>query len=204
MKIAILAWGSLIWCPRELAVSSRWRLGPELPVEFARKSQDHRVTLVLWGEHRSETFWALSSLSTIDAACSNLWQREGEPKFGSIHYTTGEGLRTLNDRDPEDGSLDVSNIVTQWLETVPDIDCAIWTGLPTKGFDQSEVDLATQVVDHLRDLDKQSKLRAKDYVQFAPVTVRTPVRLAVEADPLRWLPRELPSNLFEEAPSAGP
>ena len=197
-----MAWGSLIWCPRDLAIASRWRPGPKLPVEFARKSQDARVTLVLWGDQRSQTFWALSSLNTIDAACSNLWHREGEPKFGSIHYTIGRGLRTWKDRAPEPESLDVSDIVGDWLKTVPDVDCAVWTGLPPKGFDLTDVELATQVVDHLRDLEEQSMRRAKEYVQFAPATVRTPVREAIEAEPLHWMPRALPSRLFEQPPSS--
>ena len=39
MKIAILAWGSLIWQPKELAYNKTfgWQKdGPILPIEFAR------------------------------------------------------------------------------------------------------------------------------------------------------------------------
>lgn len=200
MGIAILAWGSLIWCPGDLAIASRWRPGPDLPVEFARKSNDDRVTLVLHGEHPSQTFWAESSEHSVDAACSNLWRREGKTKYGSIHFTTGDGLRTWKNGSTEDGSLDVSDIVTDWLDRTPNVDIAVWTGLPTKGFSQEDVTLASQVVEHLRNLDKSSMRRAKEYVQLAPTTVRTPVRAALEDPPLRWLPRDLPAVLFDPTP----
>ncbi len=111
MRIAILGWGSLIWCSGDLAIEGRWRPGPSLPVEFARKSNDDRVTLVLWGTHVSPTFWAQSAVSEIEDACENLWIREGRPKRRSIHYTTGAGLQTWNGRVPEPGSVDAARSV---------------------------------------------------------------------------------------------
>lgn len=51
MAIAILGWGSLIWCPGNLRIRGPWRHdGPVLPIEFARISADGRLTLVV---HRS-------------------------------------------------------------------------------------------------------------------------------------------------------
>ena len=47
-KIACIAWGSLVWDPRELPVTAVWRRdGPALPIEFARCSVDRRITLVI-------------------------------------------------------------------------------------------------------------------------------------------------------------
>jgi 1-acyl-sn-glycerol-3-phosphate acyltransferase len=49
MRIAVLGWGSLIWSPGNLKIDREWHEdGPFLPIEFARVSQDGRLTLVLF------------------------------------------------------------------------------------------------------------------------------------------------------------
>jgi hypothetical protein len=150
VRIAVLGWGSLISCPRELDTTTRWRPGPALPVEFARKSRDGRVTLVLVGEHKVHTFWSLSAKDDIEGSCENLRRREGKPRPGDIHYTTGQGLRTCRDEEPSPESRDVSGTVSEWLSTMPDLDAVVWTGLPPKGFTQlDQPGLANAVVDYL-------------------------------------------------------
>lgn len=38
-KIAVIGWGSLIWCPKGLKIRDKWKNdGPKLPIEFARIS----------------------------------------------------------------------------------------------------------------------------------------------------------------------
>jgi hypothetical protein len=48
MKIAVIGWGSLIWCPGSLRIQTAWHNdGPSLPIEFARILKDGRLTLVI-------------------------------------------------------------------------------------------------------------------------------------------------------------
>jgi hypothetical protein len=45
MRIACVGWGSLVWDPRDLPVKGAWRPdGPRLPIEFARQSDNGRLT----------------------------------------------------------------------------------------------------------------------------------------------------------------
>lgn len=43
-KIAVIGWGSLIWCPKGLKIRDKWKgeeekeKGPKLPIGFARIS----------------------------------------------------------------------------------------------------------------------------------------------------------------------
>lgn len=198
LKIAILGWGSLIWDRRFLAIDSAWRLGPRLPVEFARKSQGGRVTLVLMqGYQTSPVFWALSSHSDVRDACSNLQSRE-RGASRNIHFTRGDGLRTGNGDDPSPESHDVSRRVEEWLEENDHLDAAVWTGLPPKGFSCLEpARLAIDVVAYLRGLQGEELESAQRYVRRAPSTIRTPVREAIQGPPLNWMPEDLPEDLFE-------
>jgi hypothetical protein len=63
MKIAVLAWGSLIWDPDTLKVADDFSLsGPCLPIEFSRISKGERLTLVI-DEHLGNTCPTYSATS---------------------------------------------------------------------------------------------------------------------------------------------
>ena len=59
-RIALIGWGSLIYDPGDLPLSSGWNAnGPMLPGEFCRESSGRRITLVLTpGMPRVATLWA--------------------------------------------------------------------------------------------------------------------------------------------------
>ncbi len=99
MKIAVIGWGSIVWDPGELATGSRWHSdGPELPVEFARKSRDGRLTLVIHESSSDQrTYWALSALDTVEAARESLRQREGSPSIATIRCTSRDNRRDETD-----------------------------------------------------------------------------------------------------------
>src|SRR5690242_11491763 len=94
-KVACLAWGSLVWDPRQLPVRREWfKDGPFVPVEFARQSSDGRITLVI--EPNAEpvrVLWAHMLPHSLEDAKKALCDREGIPdrnrgaRIGS--WTTG-------------------------------------------------------------------------------------------------------------------
>ena len=77
--IACLGWGSLIWDPRGLAVRGHWRTdGPHGRVEFAGRSKDGRLTLVLLGTAQLvPLLWAEMIPTDLAVACEALRAREG-------------------------------------------------------------------------------------------------------------------------------
>lgn len=98
MKIAVIGWGSLIWCPGPLGIQTPWyRDGPSLPVEFARISKDCRLTLVIHPDSANQmTYWALSTFEDLEGTRANLRTREG-CSAEAIHCIAG-GARRRRDR----------------------------------------------------------------------------------------------------------
>ena len=107
MKSAILAWGSLVWDPRELETAAGFAAnGPLLPIEFCRISADGRLTLAI-----DETFGAVckaysapSALEDLDAAIENLRAREGmrdASAVGFVELGAGRQSDVAMDRHPQ-------------------------------------------------------------------------------------------------------
>ncbi|MBX5242711.1 hypothetical protein [Rhizobium sp. NLR22b] len=195
MTIAVLAWGSLIWDRRDLAIASEFmQRGPILPVEFARISGDGRLTLVIdeaFGASCS-TYYALSACSDLNAALENLWTREGSgtevlPKnvrshgrVGWIDSTNGTRSEKAMERHPQ-----TVEAITVWMQA-NGYDAVIWTAL---GENFHEPDKAAEpfseeaAIRYLASLKEQKLAAALRYIRFAPPDLQTPVRAAVNA---RW------------------
>lgn len=180
MKIAVIAWGSLVWDPRDLDIEPEWRQdGPLLPVEFARFSGRDRLTLVLVeGVPLQQTLWTLSRQPTLAAASSNLRARE-ETSSSSIHcWSRGSGLaaKRLVDSSIED-----------WLQR-KQLDCAVWTALGPNDLDR-KAGLSTeeQRMTYLKGLVAAGKAQAaREYFEKAPTQIATPFRGRVREE-LGWV-----------------
>ena len=177
-NIACLGWGSLIWDPRELPIRSAWfEDGPLIPLEFARKSQDGRITLVKVDDAPAvRSLWALMDTVCLDDAKRRLAEREGVRKenigkhIGSWPHTSPPTISGLG----------------EWA-VARNIDAAVWTALPPK-FDNDETfPDEDQIIAYLGDLTGPERDEAERYVRQAPRQIDTRYRRRIEAV-LGWSP----------------
>lgn len=192
MKIAVLGWGSLIWCPGALAIQSRWRAdGPQLPIEFARISKDGRVTLVLHpGTAPTAAYWAESSFEDMSSAVANLADRE---------QTLTKRIGTLLRSDPK--SDDESVVAIQsWLASRETIEAVIWTALGSNWLKQRgtlfSLEDAEKYVSDLKIADEATFRRACEYIRNAPEQTMTPLRKRL-AKAEEFEPAKLAAALFD-------
>ncbi len=196
MEIAVIGWGSLIWCPGSLRIRTKWRAdGPVLPIEFARVSDDRRLTLVIHpGSAPQQTYWALSELVELEAARRNLKEREG-CSFAAVHYFS------LGNASPSLPSAVIAELES-WLPKHRDVEAAVWTGLTTNWCEEFQRDFSPDdAVRHLEGLaaDRtQARVayeRAREYIQNAPPSIQTEVRRLMRQK--GWTDAKLSDLLFE-------
>lgn len=175
-RIAILGWGSLIWDARGLPRQTGWkRDGPNLPIEFARVSNDGRLTLVLDpvnGGDVSVGYCESPRTSLQDALC-DLSGREASlvDRMGFVDANSN-AARCRADPGSEAHLRD-------WC-TLNGFDFVIWTDLKTN-FEQKlanpfSIDHATEYLDSLVGSTAE---RARAYIAKAPDFVDTPLRRAL-------------------------
>lgn len=189
MKIAVIGWGSLIWNPRSLVMSGRWRKdGPMLPVEFARRSGKGRLTLVTHEASEAQrTYWVLSGLTVLDEARENLREREGTPHMADVHWATRTVLHASNDI--------IAGRVQSWLSEHAELEAAIWAGLKAT---VDREDVVAKAVEYLMSLMPHGEAykNAHEYVVKAPFQIQTRVRKEMQAR--GWTDVALPDELFEK------
>jgi hypothetical protein len=176
---ACLGWGSLIWEPGNLPILQKWREnGPILPLEFARRSNDGRITLVVCEEGTPcPTLWTTLSCSSLDEARQALAVREGLPSERHAAFCTN--TRTSDHHGAE--------LVQAWAEK-RGFAGVVWTGLPpkspttNKNNDYPSID---DVISHLGELEGHSAGRAEEYVRKAPKQIATSYRARIIED-LGW------------------
>lgn len=176
MKIIILGWGSLIWEPKELEFDRKigWlQNGPILPIEFARISNNKRLTLVITPEGTPvKTLFSISTNEQLNNAVSNLIKREGTVKRHIHSYCKINGFS-------DDSFLYKENIVN-WINKT-DYDCVIWTNLPENWKEKTN-----DRIEYLKGLDINESLLAKEYICRTPIQTKTKYRELIEKE-LNWV-----------------
>lgn len=177
--IACIGWGSLIWNPGGLPLNSGWHSnGPLVQVEFARKSGNGRITLVLTPSAKPvPSLWALMNTGSLEEACGALSHRENTRR--AMIGTWSRGSQT-----------------PQMIQDLPEwaakqgIDSVIWTALPPQ-FDiqGTKPPSCDQVINYLRGLSPDTRRLAEEYVRRAPRQIATDYRHEMERV-LGWAPTD--------------
>jgi hypothetical protein len=189
MKCAVLAWGSLVWDPRDLKTASGFVAdGPFLPIEFCRVSGDGRLTLAIDEDFGSvcTAYSAPSAFQDLDSAIENLKLRQGARHardMGFVELASGKQSESATERHPE-----AVVAIAAWAES-KNYDAAIWSALPSnfddtdKGGELFSVTAALRYLEALQSRDAEKFARALNYIRQAPPEVETPVRDEVNK---RW------------------
>ena len=163
--IACLGWGSLIWDPRDLPLDSEWfDDGPLVHVEFARESNDGRVTLVLHPTaRRVRSLWAMMGATDVDGARRDLGRREGIPP---------RRWPELIGAWPEQCSGCIVGL-DEWARERR-LEAVVWTALGSN-FEEGQP-LEAQVIGHLQALVGTKREKAEQYVRRTPKQIDTAIR----------------------------
>jgi hypothetical protein len=181
LKIAIIAWGSLVWDPRDLKTAATFAPnGPLLPVEFCRISADGRLTLAIDETVGAicTTYSAESTHDDLDAAIENLRAREGTNArdVGFAEPAASRESDTAMDRHPQAVAT-----IGAWAPA-NGYDAAVWTALESNFERRSKDGEAFSVTAAIRYLealqaDDAAKFEiALAYIRKAPPEIQTPVR----------------------------
>jgi hypothetical protein len=180
MKIAIIAWGSLVWDPRTLQIRGDWdNNGPMLNIEFSRVSKDGRLTLVVDPDNGEEvkTYFAQSKRSDLGDAIADLRDREGtiRKRIGFVDL-----INSIDSKAEFSDQVDVFSKINDWCRS-QSFDAAVWTALPSQFEEQTKQAFSVDnAITYLKGLPKSARENALDYIRNAPKEVVTPVRRKIE------------------------
>lgn len=185
MKIAVLGWGSLIWDSRNLESYGEWKKdGPFLPIEFARISNNSRLTLVLKQNCKPiQVLWNYMASKNIELARENLKERERAENIDRI------GFVNLMDNTQSSRYEGVADLIIEWAVN-NNIDGVIWTELGVRFKDKIKKDLNLEnIISYLNSIPSKQKELAREYIVNAPEQIVTEYRIGIEEN-LNWKKRK--------------
>ncbi len=195
MRVAVLAWGSLVWNRGDLAIATALEPnGPHLQVEFSRVSSDGRLTLVIDEAFGAmcATYVAPSAFDGLDCALENLWMREGsqgerlptdiraQGRVGFVDRIAGRESAKAKERHPR-----AVETIDAWT-AANGYDAAVWTALASNFHNPDRAGEPFSIEAAMRYLEARNAATLHEaliYIRRAPAEVRTPMRAAVIA---RW------------------
>jgi len=186
MRIAVLAWGSLVWDRRDLMLAGAFKpVGPALPLEFSRVSRDRRLTLVIDEDRGTPctTYAAPSVHLDLDQAIENLRLREGMPGAAGVGFVDTHE-HTRGDAGWERHPRAVIAIES-WAMRYG-YRAVIWTALASNFHEPDGAGVPFSVeaaLAHLAALEGPSLDGALQYFRKAPPEIRSALREAVDR---RW------------------
>jgi hypothetical protein len=142
----------VIWEPGELPILSEWYDdGPELPIEFARVSENRRLTLVITPGARSlPVLWAGLRVLSLDDAAERLRVREGRTRSQWI----GRWPHRAWEKDA------AGRDIAAWAREHK-LEGVVWTALPPKFSDEvGRVPTMTEAISYLNSLTGEDRHRA--------------------------------------------
>lgn len=176
MKIACIGWGSLIWKPENLLIRREWFVdGPFLGIEFARQSDNGRITLVITKDAKPlRTLWALMATDDLNKSVDSLRIREGISK-----ERMGDKISTVTKEEETTHEIKLS--VKNWLINLK-LDAAIWTNLPARFDGVERVPTEEEIIKYLHALDVNKSALAEEYIRKAPRQIDTDYRRSIERE----------------------
>jgi hypothetical protein len=173
MKIALLAWGSLLWEPNEIKIASIWfTTGPILPLEFSRVSGNKKLTLVIDDKSGNNvtTFYATSAFKVLSEAVENLRERENA------------SIDNIGSLERDGPAVNVPRPIAEWLMR-SDCDAVVWTSSPPNFEEALGVCFSINAaLNYLDSLDAKTRAGAIEYFEKTPPQINTPLRTKLGAD----------------------
>ena len=168
----MICWGSLYWNSRGLKLKGSWNYdGPQLPIEFAYKSEKTPLTPVLYQKSpRVQTLWHMLDFSSLTEAILALSTREDTNEKNIGFYSRLEGKYRCN------AVPDIVETIKKWVED-RELDGAVWIDLGSNFFEKFESELSEDTLyQYINGLDANEKAIEKEYVTKIPPQIDTPMR----------------------------